>query len=137
ARPMPCATPRLAPPPCSPSAAAPPSRANVWSRPSPRLACKRFPTRRLFFAFLRRSSGTVFAERGGRGSKMGHAAQLAQEAEFFDRWAEQRAKDLEPLDPSGAGAVSKAREAVPEGVFLPAAGRSPRQDHPRRRVRRR
>ena len=31
---------------------------------------------------------------------MGHAAQLAQEAEFFDRWAEQRAKDLEPLDPA-------------------------------------
>ena len=31
---------------------------------------------------------------------MGHAAQLAQEAEFSDRWAEQRAKDLEPLDPA-------------------------------------
>jgi hypothetical protein len=31
---------------------------------------------------------------------MSHAAQLAQEAEFFDRWAEQRAKDLEPLDPA-------------------------------------
>jgi len=31
---------------------------------------------------------------------MGNAAQLAQEAEFFDRWAGQRAKDLEPLDPA-------------------------------------
>jgi len=31
---------------------------------------------------------------------MGTAAQLAQEAEFFDRWAEERAKHLEPLDPA-------------------------------------
>src|SRR5467141_2768026 len=31
---------------------------------------------------------------------MGNAAQLAQEAEFFDRWAEERAKHLEPLDPA-------------------------------------
>ena len=31
---------------------------------------------------------------------MGNAAQLAQEAEFFDRWAEERAKHLETLDPA-------------------------------------
>src|SRR5712664_521428 len=31
---------------------------------------------------------------------MANAAQLAQEAEFFDRWAEERAKHLEPLDPA-------------------------------------
>src|SRR5882762_10213974 len=34
------------------------------------------------------------------GSNMGNAAQLAQEAEFFYRWAEERAKHLEPLEPA-------------------------------------
>src|SRR3982074_3218578 len=31
---------------------------------------------------------------------MGNAARLAQEAEFFDRWAEERAKQRDPLDPA-------------------------------------
>ena len=35
---------------------------------------------------------------GSGGSNVGKVAQLAEEAEFFDRWAEENGKHLEPVD---------------------------------------
>src|ERR1700737_1676093 len=76
-------------------AAARPSHANGWPRPSPRLACKTFPTRRLFFLFRHRSCGEGVC---WAGAPVGKVGQRGEEGEFLDRWAEENGKHPEPVD---------------------------------------
>jgi 2-polyprenyl-3-methyl-5-hydroxy-6-metoxy-1,4-benzoquinol methylase len=54
---------------------------------------------------------------------MANTAQLAQEAEFFDRWAEKTLKTLEPIDPRVVARYQKPGKSYPKEYCISLLGR--------------